>query len=99
MRPVLRSLRRSPGFTLSAIAVLSLGIGATTAIFSIVNAVLFRPLPYPDSDRIVQLMITSFYGKVNMTSLSRVAFWREYTRAFDWMAVYDLGEESGSVRS
>jgi putative ABC transport system permease protein len=99
MRAVLRSLRRSPGFTVSAIAVLTLGIGATTAIFSIVNAVLFRPLAYPDSDRIVQLMITSFYGKVNMTSLSRVAIWREYTRAFDRMAVYDLGEESGSIRS
>src|SRR5574341_734843 len=47
-----RSLTRSPGFTVAAILTLSIGIGATTAIFSVVNAILLQPLPYPNSDRL-----------------------------------------------
>src|SRR3954451_5485147 len=55
LKLVFRQLRKSPGFTATAVLMLAFGIGATTAIFSIVEAVLLRPLPFPDSSRLMVL--------------------------------------------
>ena len=61
LRYALRSLFRQPSFALTAILTLALGIGAATAIFSVVNAVLFRSLPFEDADRIVA--VTNWWTK------------------------------------
>jgi hypothetical protein len=57
MRHTVRSLRRSPGFTVAAVLTLAVSIGATTAIFSVVDGVLLRPMPFPDADRLVRVTL------------------------------------------
>ena len=90
-RYALRALAKNPGFAAVAIITLALGIGANTAIFSVVDTVLLRPLPYPDPDRIVQLQ-TSYPGGANgTTSIPKFMAWRDLTQVFDDAAIYDLG--------
>ena len=81
-----RQLRKSPGFTLVAVLTLALGIGANTAIFSIVNAVLLRPLPYPNADRIMVLNESSGPGQDYSVALPDYFDWRNDNTVFEHLA-------------
>ena len=91
-----RVLRRSLGFTAAVVAVLALGIGAATAIFSIVSGVLLRPIPLPDGDRLIRVFhrppAASFPG-VTRFSVSPANFldWQARSHSFDAMAIYGYG--------
>jgi len=86
----LRTLSRSPAFALSAILALALGIGANTAVFSVVYAVLLKPLPFTEPDRLVRLSERNAAESSTDDLLSAGTFvdWRERSRSFEGMAVY-----------
>src|SRR5271155_1771716 len=91
LRHGLRTLAKSPGFTVVAILTLALGIGANTAIFSVVNSVLLQPLSYPNPERLVELELSGPHGNSDVTSIPKFNAWREQTQAFDSVAAYDFG--------
>src|SRR5213076_858410 len=82
----LRQLVNNPAFSAIAILTLALGIGANTAIFSIVNAVLLRPLPYPDADRIMVLNESSGPGQDYSVALPDYFDWRNDNTVFEHLA-------------
>src|SRR5437870_1956936 len=86
LRLALRQLIKNPAFSAVAIATLALGIGANTAIFSIVNAVLLRPLPYPDADRIMVLNESSGPGQDYSVALPDYFDWRNDNTVFEHLA-------------
>jgi putative ABC transport system permease protein len=89
-RLALRALRRQPGFTAAAVLILALGIGATTAVFSVVYAVLLQPLPFPDGGRLVR--VTSMDGDVEWTaSPPDFVDWRTQATSFEDLAAVNTG--------
>ncbi|MEO6871320.1 MAG: ABC transporter permease, partial [Chthoniobacterales bacterium] len=88
LRFALRQLRKSPGFTFVAILTLSLGIGANIAIFSVINAVLLRPLPYPDSERIMTLHERDSKRNDFAISLPDYLDWKRDNTVFENLALY-----------
>jgi len=90
-----RSLRKQPGFTLAAVVTLALGIGANTAIFSIVHAVLLRPLPYQDPGRLVHIFeFDRGQSAQREASWPEYLDWRELNHTFDEIAGYDGGSRT-----
>ena len=81
----LRTLRKAPGFTVVAILTLALGIGASTAIFSVVNAVLLHPLAYKDSDQLVTLL----HDGTDPVAAANYIDWRDQSRSFEAMGAAD----------
>ncbi len=85
VRYALRGLRRQPGYAAAAIVTLTLGIGATTVLFSVLDAVLLRPLPYPDSERLVQVWEHNLPldRRGNVVSPANYLDWRSRSRSFE----------------
>src|SRR4051812_11003473 len=88
LRYVARSFARSPGFFIVTALTLALGIGATTAIFSVVNGVLLQPLPYTNSDRIVQIFQLTKTGERNSVTQPNFIDWKSGSRSFSSLAMH-----------
>ena len=97
VRYALRQLRKSPGFAAIAVLTLALGIGASTAMFGVLNAVLLRPLPYPQSDRLVRIFSTQ-RGAVLGPSPMDLRDFAAQNHTFEKMAVYDVWRKNVSTR-
>jgi putative ABC transport system permease protein len=88
-----RTLRRARGFSIVALLVLALGIGANTAIFSVVNSVVLRPLPYPGADRLALIWETDLKDGIKREGASAPNFldWKEQSQSFEEMALLEVG--------
>ena len=94
-----RSLRGSPAFAAAVILTLTIGIGATTAIFSIVDAVVLQPLPFPQSERIVRLYQVTDKGTRNSVSQPNFFDWEARTRSFSSMALFSGWNGTSTVQT
>ncbi|HEX3837883.1 MAG TPA: ABC transporter permease, partial [Steroidobacteraceae bacterium] len=91
LRFVARSLRKTPGFTIVAILVIAVGIGVNTAVFSVINTVLLKPLTYPHPEELVMLMNTSPRGSGAGANVPNFALYRQQTSIFSQVAASDFG--------
>ena len=82
--------RKNPAFTIAAISALALGIGANTAIFTVVNAVLLKPLTYPDADRMVEFLYPSILANNFLTAIPEFHAYQRQTTLFKDVAAYDV---------
>jgi putative ABC transport system permease protein len=90
LRYGLRQLRRDPGFTVVAVITLAVGVGVNSAIFSLVNAVLLQPLPYPNSGQLVHVDWLFRGGNVPSVTGEEYGFWKQHSRVFQSAAAYSL---------
>src|ERR1700730_11872410 len=89
MRYGMRMLRSHPGFTTVVVATLALGIGMNTAVFSVVNTVLFRPLPYSNAQRLIWLAsYNQQFKRDNWVARTDFLIWKEHARSFERMTAY-----------
>lgn len=88
-----RQLRKSPGFAITAILTLALGVGANTAIFTLIDSILLRPLPFPQQDRLVTLTSDGFFPK------GWIRAWQQNSRSFESLAAYGLNTESNITQN
>jgi putative ABC transport system permease protein len=91
IRFAVRSLLKAPGFTIVAILVIAVGIGANTAVFSVVNTVLLKPLTYPDPQSLVHLMNTGDQGSFPGANVPKFNIWRQQVGIFQQVAAFDSG--------
>src|SRR5512145_194275 len=94
LRYAFRQLLKNPAFTIVAVITLALGVGANTAIFSVVNAVLLRPLPYPEPEQLMQVWETDqARGGFDITaSMPDYREWRRRNQSFSHLAAYSTGD-------
>jgi putative ABC transport system permease protein len=90
VRYAFRSLRRSPGFVAVAVFCLALGIGANAAIFSVINAVLLRPLPFREPEQLVRLLEATRDGFEGSVSVPNFRDWKAQSRSFERMTMYGV---------
>ena len=88
LKYAIRSLIRYPMFTVVAVITLAIGIGANTAIFSVVNAVLLRPLPYNNAERLMMVGTSTPSMKLMSATKNKFLYWREHNRSFDGLTTF-----------
>jgi len=100
VRYAVRALRRTPGFTLTVVLTLALGIGANTAVFSAIDAILLRPLPFPNSDRLVRILQKNSRTTETPVAPVRLEDWNQLNSTFEGITGFyteDVSETSADL--